>query len=50
VVFSADAIGKPCAGDDAAEVRLIEASKAAEADLVFDHEKILADYSASISR
>lgn len=50
VVFTADAVGTPRAGDDAVEVRLIEPEQAAGAGLVFDHEKILADYAASISK
>jgi ADP-ribose pyrophosphatase YjhB (NUDIX family) len=49
VVFTADAVGTPRAGGDAAELRLIEPGRATEAGLVFDHTKILADYSASIS-
>lgn len=49
VVFTADAVGMPRAGDDAAELKLIEPGQASSAGLVFDHEQILADYSASIS-
>jgi len=46
VVFSADGVGEPAAGDDAGEVRLVGLDDLASAGLVFDHQKVLADYMA----
>jgi ADP-ribose pyrophosphatase YjhB (NUDIX family) len=48
VVFVANGIGTPKAGDDAGELRLMDLSYAPRAGLVFDHEEILADYAAGI--
>lgn len=44
-VFIARARGTPQAGDDAGDVRTVPATKA-PSPLVFDHEKVLADYLA----
>ena len=49
VVFVADGLGTPEAGDDASDVKLVKLSEAASAGLVFDHQKVLADYAASTS-
>lgn len=46
VVFVADGVGKPFAGDDAGDVMLVRLDEAASIGLVFDHEKVLADYAA----
>lgn len=46
VVFTALGVGVPRAGDDAAELRLIEPGSADAAGLVFDHARIVADYRA----
>ena len=46
-VFTAVAEGSPIGGDDAAEARLFSISSLP--DLVFDHAKILADYTRFIS-
>ena len=43
VVFVANAIGRPIAGDDAEEVGIFNGNALPE-PLVFDHEKILRDY------
>ncbi len=44
VVFVAEGRGEPEAGDDAAEFRLVGLDSVPEAELVFDHAQILADY------
>ena len=49
VVFTADGVGTPVAGDDAADWRLVDPVDAPSLDLAFDHKKILADYAASIN-
>ena len=46
VVFSADAVGRPVAGDDAANVRLFAVDDL-PAPLCFDHARIIADYFAA---
>lgn len=46
VVFTARGAGTPRAGDDAAELRLIEHGGADADELVFDHARVLADYRA----
>ena len=46
VVFTARGAGVPRAGDDAAELRLIEPGGEDAAGLVFDHARIVADYRA----
>lgn len=43
VVYIADAHGVPCAGDDAAGIRIVDPGDPAP-ELVFDHSLILADY------
>ncbi|MFO7675163.1 MAG: NUDIX hydrolase [bacterium] len=50
VVFTARGVGALRAGDDAAEVRLIEPGGAEAAGLVFDHAQILRDYAAGLGR
>ena len=47
VVFVANGVGTPKAGDDAGGVKLVKLSEAASAGLVFDHQKVLADFAAS---
>ncbi len=44
IVFSARGIGKPEAGDDADRYRLVGLNDIPEAELVFDHAKILKDF------
>jgi ADP-ribose pyrophosphatase YjhB (NUDIX family) len=48
VVFTARGRGFARAGDDAADVRLVDPAKLGRARLAFDHRQILADYAASI--
>jgi len=43
VVFSADGVGEPRAGDDAQAVVVVD-PRAPGVELVFDHERILRDY------
>lgn len=47
VVFVADAMGSPAAGDDAKAVQLIDIDDPNRPRLVFDHETILSDYRKS---
>jgi len=47
VVFTARGVGKPKAGDDADRFRLIDLNDIPEAELVFDHAKILRDFRGS---
>jgi len=44
VVFAARGTGKPEAGDDADRYRLVDLNAMTEAELVFDHAQILADF------
>jgi 8-oxo-dGTP diphosphatase len=46
VVFSADAVGRPVAGDDAEKVRLFRPDDL-PAPLCFDHARIIGDYLAA---
>lgn len=46
VVFTARGGGVPRAGDDAAELRLVEPGGKDAAGLVFDHAQVVADYRA----
>jgi 8-oxo-dGTP diphosphatase len=50
VVFTADGVGGPKAGDDAAEIVLADAGSVPFADLVFDHAQVVRDYLASAGR
>lgn len=43
-VFIGKAKGKPQAGDDAAELKIVKLSEVGGLDLAFDHKKILEDY------
>lgn len=43
-VFIAKAKGKPQAGDDAGDLKIVKLSEIAKLDLAFDHKKILEDY------
>jgi len=43
-VFMAKAKGKPQAGDDAAEIKVIKVSQIKKLEFAFDHKKILIDY------
>ncbi len=43
-VFTAKAQGKPKAGDDAADIKVIKLSQIEKLDFAFDHKKILQDY------
>lgn len=45
VVYIADANGVPCAGDDAAGIRIVDPTDPT-LELVFDHAMILSDYGA----
>ena len=47
VVFVAQGVGHPEAGDDADRYRLIDLNNIPEADLVFDHAQILEDFRES---
>ena len=47
VVFTAEGVGTPKAGDDAGDVRLISLDSIPETELVFDHAHILRDFVAS---
>ena len=46
VVFSADAVGRPVAGDDAENIRLFRPDDL-PAPLCFDHARIIGDYLAA---
>ena len=48
VVFTADGIGDPRAGDDAASITLAEPDTIPFAELVFDHAQIVRDYLAQM--
>ncbi|MEO0070425.1 MAG: NUDIX hydrolase [candidate division WOR-3 bacterium] len=48
VVFVAKGKGKPKAGDDAKDFCLVELNAIEKVKLVFDHQKILADYRESV--
>jgi 8-oxo-dGTP diphosphatase len=50
VVFAADGIGRPNAGDDASEVVLADGDKVPLDRLVFDHAQVVKDYLASAGR
>ena len=43
-VFLAKAKGKPQAGDDAGDLKIVKLNAIAKLDLAFDHKKILEDY------
>ena len=43
-VFAARGVGTPEAGDDAGQYRLVDLERIPEADLVFDHARILRDF------
>ena len=43
-VFGAKAKGKPKAGDDAADIKVIKVSQIKKLEFAFDHKKILTDY------
>ena len=43
-VYIAKAKGKPCAGDDAAALKVVAADKLLSLDFAFDHKKIISDY------
>jgi len=43
-VFTAKAKGKPCAGDDAADIKVVKLSQIEKLKLAFDHKQILQDY------
>jgi 8-oxo-dGTP diphosphatase len=45
-VFIAEAEGKPCAGDDACNIRVIKEDDLGKIEFAFDHKKILQDYFA----
>lgn len=47
-VFVAQAKGKPMAGDDAAALKILKLSDAVDADLAFDHKRIIKDYIKSM--
>lgn len=49
MVFTADARGEPCAGDDARALVRVD-PESPGVPLVFDHERILRDYCAAIVR
>jgi hypothetical protein len=51
-VFIAQAQGVPCAGDDAAGLKIIKLSQIADLQFAFDHKKILQDFNlrAAVSR
>ncbi len=50
VVFAADGVGRPSAGDDASEVVLADADSVPFGELVFDHAQVVKDYLVSVSR
>jgi O-acetyl-ADP-ribose deacetylase (regulator of RNase III)/ADP-ribose pyrophosphatase YjhB (NUDIX family) len=43
-VFIAQAKGKPCAGDDAAGLKIVKLPEIEKLDFAFDHKKIIQDY------
>jgi 8-oxo-dGTP diphosphatase len=47
VVFAAQGIGEPAAGDDADRYRLADLNDVPESELVFDHAQILRDFRES---
>jgi ADP-ribose pyrophosphatase YjhB (NUDIX family) len=47
VVFVAQGVGRPEAGDDADRYRMVDLNNIPEADLVFDHAQILRDFRES---
>jgi ADP-ribose pyrophosphatase YjhB (NUDIX family) len=47
VVFTAQGVGKPEAGDDADRYRLVDLNAIPETELVFDHAQILRDFRES---
>jgi ADP-ribose pyrophosphatase YjhB (NUDIX family) len=50
VVFAAQGIGEPEAGDDADRYRLVDLNDIPEAELVFDHAQILRDFRDDLSQ
>jgi 8-oxo-dGTP diphosphatase len=50
VVFTADGVGGPNAGDDASEVVLVDSGRVPLDELVFDHAQVVRDYLASAGR
>ncbi len=50
VVFAARGVGQPEAGDDADRYRLIDLKDIPESDLVFDHARILRDFSEKMTK
>ncbi|MBI5145064.1 MAG: NUDIX hydrolase, partial [Candidatus Omnitrophica bacterium] len=43
-VFIAKTKGRPCAGDDAKDLKIIKLGEVQNLDFAFDHKKILQDY------
>jgi ADP-ribose pyrophosphatase YjhB (NUDIX family) len=50
VVFTADGVGRPIAGDDASSVVLADGDSVPFEELVFDHARVVKDYLASAGR
>ncbi len=49
VVFVARGLGRPIAGDDAEDYRLIDLEEVERVGLVFDHQRILQDFRQSLA-
>ncbi len=49
VVFVGQGLGKPMAGDDAEDYRLIELDQVERVNFVFDHQRILQDFRESLA-